>query len=76
MAIPICDDCAKELDHYDLIDKSYKMPFFCDCTVCKDYFKDKYAIPELAKGKESGLDAIKRFLQEEYSERKKQCSDM
>lgn len=64
MGIPICDKCARgKLGYeYDKINKDHKFTFFVHCVVCNDYFKDKYCIPELERKGESGLDAIKRYL--------------
>lgn len=82
MAISICDDCAKKLEHYDLINKKYKFIGHSTCAGCSELSINAYAIPTLdynyytVPKDNNNLDAIKRFLQEEYLERKKQCSDM
>jgi hypothetical protein len=70
MAIAICDDCAKKLKNYNLINKEYRFTGHSTCVGCLEISINAYAIPTLdydyykiPKDK-NNIEAIKRYLQE------------
>lgn len=70
MAIPICDNCAKKLDNYDLINKDYKFAGHSTCAGCNKITINAYAIPTVdydyytVPKDKNNVEAIKRYLEE------------